>query len=74
MSDATPLDASLERLDAALARLERAAKNRGGAAEAALERKSAEAELVTLRHNRLIRETEGALADLDTLIASAERA
>ena len=65
------LDSEIERLDAALDRLQAAATNARKGFDDRGARASAERDALRDRHDRLLEETEAALGDLDTLIAEA---
>ena len=65
------LDSEIERLDAALDRLQAAATDARKGFDERSARAAAESDALRARHNRLLEETEGALGDLDTLIAEA---
>jgi|TARA_R100000501_G_scaffold17783_1_gene33800 hypothetical protein len=73
--DAVTLDEAMARLDAALARLEGAGKtlasDAASGSTAASASIMAERDLIKQKHGDLVRETEGALQELDRLLATA---
>lgn len=72
MNDTGGMDAALTRLEAALERLESAAKTMPASDDDTMARIEAERDLMQLKHRRLLRDTEAALADLDRLLVQAE--